>query len=377
MKVALFFSCGISLADWKNSGLLGREKKIYEGLLEKKYVDSVIWFTYGALDSRLSEKLYYSGELHNKIRIVPMPALFSGKIGEIIYSFLAPFIHRKIITQCDVIKSNQLSGAWTAWLAAFIFRKKFFFRTGYTYSELAKAKHDHRLIKNILFYWIEKFLYHYSTVSSVSSYHSLNYVRQVHSAKNAIYLPNFIDTDHFTPKNSKKIKNAIVFVGRLHKEKNLSSFILAMQNTQYQLHIYGSGKEEKYLKYIAEEKNIPVFFHGSVSNEELPNILSRYRYFILPSTFEGMPKALLEAMACGCTCLGADVPGINEVIINKSTGILAQKADIKNFHLMLLQLENIDCTSLSQKGIQYIQEVYSLSSLIEKEANILNSLLNK
>ena len=48
---------------------------------------------------------------------------------------------------------------------------------------------------------------------------------------------------------------------------------------------------------------------------------------ILPSHREGLPKALLEAAACGLPLLGADVAGIREIILHGSNGLLFAKGD--------------------------------------------------
>src|SRR3972149_402807 len=74
---------------------------------------------------------------------------------------------------------------------------------------------------------------------------------------------------------------------------------------------------------ISKAAAASVRFMGSISNEELPPVLNRYRFFALPSVREGMPKALIEAMACGLVCIGTDVEGINEIIRDGENGFLA------------------------------------------------------
>jgi glycosyltransferase involved in cell wall biosynthesis len=49
--------------------------------------------------------------------------------------------------------------------------------------------------------------------------------------------------------------------------------------------------------------------------------------FVLPSIFEGQPLALLQAMASGCCCVGADVPGISDVLQDGVNGILVRSGD--------------------------------------------------
>ena len=53
--------------------------------------------------------------------------------------------------------------------------------------------------------------------------------------------------------------------------------------------------------------DVDVKFNGVVANDKLPDILNEYKYYILASNYEGMPKTLLEAMACGNLCIGTNV----------------------------------------------------------------------
>jgi glycosyltransferase involved in cell wall biosynthesis len=70
------------------------------------------------------------------------------------------------------------------------------------------------------------------------------------------------------------------------------------------------------LKELAEELGIPerVVFTGWVQKEELLRIDSAADLYILPSTSEGMPNALLEALGCGTPCFGSNIPGIRDIL---------------------------------------------------------------
>lgn len=70
------------------------------------------------------------------------------------------------------------------------------------------------------------------------------------------------------------------------------------------------------LKELARELDIPqrVVFTGWVQKEELWRIDSAADLFILPSTNEGMPNALLEALGCNTPCFGSNIPGIRDIL---------------------------------------------------------------
>jgi len=104
----------------------------------------------------------------------------------------------------------------------------------------------------------------------------------------------------------------IITLGRLNKQKNHDLLIEAFSEIKDlidgNLYIYGEGElREKLEKKIVELKvNNRVFLMGNTSEPE--NILSRAKLFVLSSDYEGMPNALMEAMAMGVPCIATDCP---------------------------------------------------------------------
>ena len=60
---------------------------------------------------------------------------------------------------------------------------------------------------------------------------------------------------------------------------------------------------------------------------DLPQRLAATQIFVLSTRWEGMPLALVEAMAAGCACVGTDVLGVREVIEHGRTGQLVPPED--------------------------------------------------
>jgi glycosyltransferase involved in cell wall biosynthesis len=84
----------------------------------------------------------------------------------------------------------------------------------------------------------------------------------------------------------------------------------------------GEGSLRAEMAALAAREGVDVRFSGNVPHRGLPPIFAGADVFVLPSHFEGHPKALLEAMSCGLPTVGADSPGIREVLCDGETGLL-------------------------------------------------------
>lgn len=146
--------------------------------------------------------------------------------------------------------------------------------------------------------------------------------------------PYFIDSPD-PDDNSKRI----VAVGRLSEQKNFSMLLkaFAMVNERipgsgYHLVIYGQGPLLEQLKNEAIQLNIEksVEFPGYV--KDMKSELLKSKMFVLSSDFEGMPNALMEAMAIGLPCVSTKCKGggAEFLISNYDNGILVPINDAIN-----------------------------------------------
>ena len=78
----------------------------------------------------------------------------------------------------------------------------------------------------------------------------------------------------------------------------------------------GEGKYKEQMQRLAEELHIDgeVSFRGNVSRNEVDKTLFGTDIFLLVSRTEGLPRALIEAMAMGLPCIGTRVGGIPELL---------------------------------------------------------------
>ncbi len=102
---------------------------------------------------------------------------------------------------------------------------------------------------------------------------------------------------------------AIVTVGRLIPSKRLQDAIQAVATLKHEarlrLFIAGVGPEEATLRALVAELEAPVVFLGD--REDIPQLLHAADVFVFPTQYEGMPLALLEAMAMAKPCVCSDI----------------------------------------------------------------------
>ena len=100
--------------------------------------------------------------------------------------------------------------------------------------------------------------------------------------------------------------------------------------------------------------------------DDIPELISCFDIFCLPSLYEGLPISVLEAMATCVPVVGSDVVGINEVIRHNTNGLLFPSNDRDKLLDCLLVL--IDDHKLRQRiantGRQYVEKNYSIDEKI-------------
>jgi len=193
-------------------------------------------------------------------------------------------------------------------------------------------------------------------------------------------IPNYIDTDLFRLMNIEKVPNRLIFVGRFAEEKNLLNLFKAVKDLpEIKLLMVGDGPLESSLREFAHRHNVNVIFKGRVPNEQLPALLNTAEAFVLPSFYEGNPKALLEAMACGLPVIATPVEGNREVVSHKVNGYLTSGISPEAIREAIMEvLSNTEFKiQIGKRARKFIEENYSVDVLIQKELCLLESLVRR
>jgi len=123
-----------------------------------------------------------------------------------------------------------------------------------------------------------------------------------------------------------------LFVGRLRIRKGLEFLFEALRSLPAaRLLIAGDGEHRAALVAKAGELGLSasgaVSFLGRSSARRVAGLLSGAAALVVPSTYEGMPLVVLEAMAAGVPVVASRVSGIPEVVVDGETGWLVPAED--------------------------------------------------
>ena len=147
-------------------------------------------------------------------------------------------------------------------------------------------------------------------------------------------------------------------------------------NSNLEFSIYGDGDKEQSIKVLIKDekasKNVILF--KAVPPCQIINKIQEHHVFTLMSDYEGMPIALMEAMACGVVpiCLNEE-SGINEIIEHGVNGFIVKNRG-KDYQdkLQLLVNDRSLWETMSKNAIATIQQKYSSKITHKKWFELLN-----
>jgi len=209
-----------------------------------------------------------------------------------------------------------------------------------------------------------------------------------------LIIPNGIDTERFSlDRNAAGLRkefslkdNDIIlgFVGRIVHAKGLEYLIDALSHLgkefkNMKLLIIGEGYLLDGLHEKSKRENIHdrIIFTGR--RRDIPDILSCFDIFVMPSIAEGLPNALLEAMAMGKPIVATTVGGIPEVIKNGFNGLLVPPGDPVTLAAAIKEL--LDDRQLAARMGQAARDLvvtrYSIKETAQKWQSLYLSVLKE
>ncbi len=145
-----------------------------------------------------------------------------------------------------------------------------------------------------------------------------------------------VDYEFFRKSEKAKLpKNSILYIGRFVKMKGVEYLVRAFKIVKEKvpdarLFLGGYGPEEKNLKRLAKDLRVrDISFLGPLGRSEMAGYLKACSVFALPSTSEGFPLTIVEAMTSGCPIVSTNVRGLPEIMKDGRNGLLVKPRDEK------------------------------------------------
>lgn len=171
-------------------------------------------------------------------------------------------------------------------------------------------------------------------------------------------------------------------VGRLVDPKGHGHLLDALAKVRSQIAgvkalLVGDGTLRTEMERRAEALGLSdtVIFTGI--RRDVPEVLALLDVFVLPSLWEGLPIALLEAMAAGLPVVATRVGGVPEVVVEGETGLLVPPRDPEALaQAILTLLRDPDLRqAMGQAGRERVREHFSVDQMVKKTESLYQRLL--
>jgi glycosyltransferase involved in cell wall biosynthesis len=214
------------------------------------------------------------------------------------------------------------------------------------------------------------------------------------SGRRVVLLPTGVDPFFFKPLESRETLRAkwkfgpkdliALTVSNLERHKGVDiaiktiSILRSRGADNLKLTVVGEGSQKKSLQQMIVKNNLEtaVFLLGEKTRSELLELYNVADFFLLTSHSEGLPFALLEAMACEKLCISSPVGDIPNVIRTGYNGFVADSITSSDFAMKIenaLAMNKEELATLTSNARQTILENFDLCmiarSLIDSISN--------
>jgi glycosyltransferase involved in cell wall biosynthesis len=174
----------------------------------------------------------------------------------------------------------------------------------------------------------------------------------------------------------------LVSVAKLHEQKghadlieSLPSVVAAHSNLL--VLIVGDGPLRERLVAQVDAAGLAKHVRFLGVRADVPDLLSAADLFVLPSHWEGLPMALLEAMASSLPSVVTDVSGAREVTRPGATGIVVPPGQPKKFGAAIVELlgDRVRAVQMGRAAQEQVVRSHSVGLQAQRHADLYSSLL--
>lgn len=333
----------------------------------------VVVYTSAVIDKREKE---YLG-----MKIIPIATPNAKGFQRIILSHIA--LLKATFSNVDIIHIHGFENSLLTFLPRMFGKKIILQGHGLEWERDRWSKYGKIYLK-MMNYITNKFSYFLFDKATVVSKYQQNYYLQKYNKK-YFYIPTGINLAYYKSRNiiSEKFdvlkQPYILFAARLVPEKGAHFLIEAFNKCNLNVTLVIAGDTETEIEYKNQllelsGGNSKILFVGYVSGELFASLMSNADLFILPSTLEGLPITLFEAMSYNVPTLSSDIPPNLEATENGKYGIhfknkfiddLSKKINFVFEHYQDIKLK-------SQDAKKHVEKNYTWVNIYQKFTKLYN-----
>lgn len=196
-----------------------------------------------------------------------------------------------------------------------------------------------------------------------------------------------VDNSNYTPISKRANGSNEIFeilqIGSLHWKKGQLYLIQAIamlkaKNFPFRLRIIGEGKERPKIEAEIKRLNVGdvVELMGAKTQAEVAQLLPTADCYVQSSVSEGIPVALMEALACELPVVATRITGIPELVIDDQTGYLVSPADANALAEAILRVKDDPerARQLGRNGHEWVLQEFNLNKNANKLAGLFNTM---
>lgn len=203
--------------------------------------------------------------------------------------------------------------------------------------------------------------------------------------KKVVYIPNGVNCDKFERIKAKQTKKpTVLFVGRLHPQKNLINIIKAVNNAKEKIDlefvIVGNGPQKLQIKQLIKDLKLQktTIMLNEVTGSNLISLYKSCDVLILSSIYEGQPLTLLEAWAARKPVISTRTGDCQYLIKDGKNGYLINDPlDINEITRVIVKaLRNRNLSSLGENGYNLVRKNFSWEKSAQMTQKVYRQVLN-
>lgn len=201
-----------------------------------------------------------------------------------------------------------------------------------------------------------------------------------------VVLPNAVATAEFAVVDREWKRKNILYLGRLDKEKGLDDIVeacrmLRAQGFKFSFTCCGAGPDEtSFTAAMTEVLGDDFRFAGVISGDEKLRTLNEADILLMPSRFEGLPLALLEAMAAGCVPVVSNRGSIPTVVEDGRNGFLIEPGNLTQIVgriKVLLSEGETGWEEYRRNARDTVRERFDIAQYVDKLTTVYRELASK